>query len=65
MTVQSLAKKLRNAADALDDLFTSKSNETSKTAKKIRKKLRWNQKPENKAKVMRSIKRMLKAKKAK
>ena len=70
MTVKELIVKLRKAASALDDLFISDldkhtKNETVKTATKIRKKLKWNQLPKNKAKVMKQIRIMQAARKRK
>lgn len=55
MNIKSYVKKLRNAADVLEDLFVFSENETEKVANKIlkRKKLHWTQRPENKNKVMR------------
>lgn len=59
--IKSLIRKLRNAADTLEELFMFKENETSDTIRKMiidrkipitkKKKLHWTQRPENKAKV--------------
>jgi hypothetical protein len=58
MTLKELAKRLRNAADMLDDLVginidRPTKNESKQTAEKILKKTKrvaWQHKPENKAK---------------
>lgn len=70
MNIKSYIKKLRNAADSLEDLFiTNEDNETPKVAKKIlkakKKYLHWTKRSENKQKVMKIIRKMIKAKQAK
>ncbi len=86
IAIRSLAKKLRQAADVLDDLFRdgaqvrprgsykkkkTPSNETPAVAAQIRRGFKrkrktrrayaagehWTQKPENKARVMRAVRR--------
>jgi hypothetical protein len=68
-----LVKKLRHAADVIDELFYEPSKENKTTAAKIVKKFKpspfnknnphWTQRPENKAKLMRMVKSNAKAKK--
>lgn len=69
MTIKQLAQKLRHAADVLDDLMgldRPTVNETPATAVKIRAALatrrykpgtHWTQRPENRAKLLRMVKR--------
>ena len=55
MSIKQLSKKLRQAADVLDELLEMEG--TKEVAKKIKKqiytkkKLHWTQRPENKAKL--------------
>lgn len=66
MDIRLLVKKLRNAADSLDDLFVNEKNENETTAKKIINSRKgksyngkhWTQLPENKAKLSRAMKQM-------
>jgi hypothetical protein len=78
MNALVFARKLRQAADLLEELFghssTSRTNETPVVAKKILKSLKtakgkkfppgthWTQKPENKARLAANMKRMWRGK---
>lgn len=58
-SLKALAKKLRNAADIIDDLLQEPERETREMARKIIQRKRgfhhkgkhWTQKPENKARL--------------
>lgn len=70
--IKSFIKKLRNAADTLEELFIFKENENHFVAEKIlsrrgpykkRKKLHWTQTPEGKRKISEAMKKHWKDKK--
>ena len=63
MNIEKFIKKLRRAADALDELYIDDSSENRKVAqveiledKKKRKKKHWTQTPEGKLKMAKIIK---------
>ena len=76
--LMNASKRLRKLADAIDGFFTDFKQENNQIANKIinngieriagekikikRKKLHWTQRPENKAKMMKNIKRALRNK---
>lgn len=61
MHIKLFVRKLRNAADVLEELFiTNDKKENKKTADKIRKKLHWTQLPKNRGKMLRNIRKMSK-----
>jgi hypothetical protein len=60
MSLRTLSKKLRHAADVLDELLEMEG--TKEVAKKIKrnivkKKLHWTQRPENKAKLRKQLRK--------
>jgi len=67
MNLKSVSKKFRHIADCIDDLLLEA--ETPAKADSIRrtlhKKPHWTQRPENKAKLAKSLKKMAAAKAAK
>jgi hypothetical protein len=61
MNIKLLSKKLRHAADVLDELLVldGNTNIARKIVKKIKRtKLHWTQRPENKAKLRRMLKKL-------
>lgn len=68
--IKTFIKKLRNAAEVLEELFVFKENENSNTIKRLmtdrkititkKKKLHWTQRPENKTRVKKWMKKMSK-----
>lgn len=62
MSIRSLSKRLRAAANILDELLEEPG--TPAVAKKLKttfKKLHWTQRPENKARVEKQLRKALKA----